>query len=143
MTPKVVPAPRCLNNWSVKKLLEAVLGKKPEEEEEQALLDLINKIHYDFQNMGITPKEKAMNIFAINLVNAVEIISDAVFKKKMQLEAIEVAPIPFGIRGRYRVNTYFFDPENLVRARRQYSCTVDLRDVCPVMVGEIRHSSVR
>jgi hypothetical protein len=72
-------------------------------------------------------------------------IFEAALKAKMELDTIEVerSPICRPDSECWDVVLCFFDPENVLRSRKCYRFTVDVSDVCPVMVGKVRAWSIR
>ena len=76
----------------------------------------------------------------------VERIFESVLKEQMELDTIEVEPSPVGQPGTdcWDVKLTFFDPSRVFeRARKVYRFTINVVDVCPVMVGKVRSWSVR
>jgi subtilisin family serine protease len=105
----------------------------------KAIDNYLNKIYYELRNMGQTPAERALNYAATNIFNLTSIVEDEA-SKNTQLDTIEVEQSAFCRMDSVcmDVKIRFFDPDEVRRARTVYRSTVDVSDVTPVTVGEIR-----
>lgn len=58
----------------------------------------------------------------------------------MQLQSLEVERSPFCRKDSdcWDVKIRFFDPENVLRAKRVIRYTIDVSDIMPVTLGEVR-----
>ena len=86
-----------------------------------------------------------MNFAATNAFQIERIFERAV-NNSMQLDQIEVtrSPICRADSDCWDVVLYFFNPKKMLEeARRAYRFTVDVSDIVPVLIGEIREWSVR
>lgn len=156
VVPAIVPELRAMYNWNTKTLLETVLGPVPDqgakpneklgyEQRHSAVRNFLERVYYELQNLGISPQDRAINYAATNALNTALIFADAL-KDDMQLDNIEAerSSICRQDSDCWDVLLTFFDPEKqLTRARKLYRFTVDVSDVCPVMVGAVRSWSVR
>ncbi len=141
---------RGMYGWKVNNLVEAALQsvapQAPQVDEiamRKALTSFVNKVYFEFQNLGQTSKDRALNFSVTNAFQAASSFAEAI-SRGMQLDTIEVEKSPF-----CRINSdcwdvilKFFDPENSRRAKRVYRFTVDVSDRIPVTLGEIRSWSV-
>jgi cyanobactin maturation PatA/PatG family protease len=141
---------RGMYGWNVNNLVEAALQsvapQAPQADEiamRQSLTSFVNKVYFEFQNLGQTSKDRALNFSVTNAFQAASSFADAI-SRGMQLDTIEVEKSPF-----CRINSdcwdvilKFFDPENGLRAKRVYRFTVDVSDRIPVTLGEVRSWSV-
>ncbi|MFN0214679.1 MAG: PatA/PatG family cyanobactin maturation protease [Saprospiraceae bacterium] len=152
--PVIVPELRCMYNWNTAALLESALGKAPAakdadkknyEPQRQAVVNFLERVYHELQNLGVSPQDRAINYAATNALNVAYIFAEAL-KDNMQLDTIEVerSPVCRMDSDCWDVLLTFFDPEKqLVRARKVYRFTIDVSDVCPVMVGAVRSWFVR
>ncbi len=152
--PVIVPELRCMYNWNTAALLESVLGKAPAakdadkksyEPQRQAVANFLERVYHELQNLGTSSQDRAINYAATNALNVAHIFAEAL-KDNMQLDTIEVerSPVCRMDSDCWDVLLCFFDPEKqLVRARKCYRFTIDVSDVCPVMVGGVRSWFVR
>lgn len=136
--------------WKINNLVEAALqsvaSQAPQADEiamRKSLTSFLNRVYFDFQNLGKTSKDRALNFLVTNTFQAASSFAAAV-STGMQLDNIEVEKSPF-----CRINSdcwdvilKFFDPENGRRAKKVYRFTVDVSDRIPVTLGEVRSWSV-
>jgi cyanobactin maturation PatA/PatG family protease len=146
VVPAIIPEVRGIYGWSVDELLKAVLEDSPQENNETNKIDLksrireaLDRIYYDFRNLGITPQERALNYAATNAYQ----LSIAISKEKENdqvLDTIDIvkSPVCRADSDCYDVKLRFFDPENSQRAKRVHRFTIDVSDVIPVTIGRIR-----
>ncbi len=141
---------RGMYGWKVNNLVEAALQsvapQAPQADEiamRQSLTSFVNKVYFEFQNLGQTSKDRALNFSVTNAFQAASSFAEAI-SRGMQLDTIEVEKSPF-----CRINSdcwdvilKFFDPENGLRAKRVYRFTIDVSDRIPVTLGEVRSWSV-
>jgi cyanobactin maturation PatA/PatG family protease len=156
VVPTIQPSLRCMYSWTTGALVEALSGKAPAKstkggEQEaytqtsEATRNFLERVYHDLRNLGMTPQERAINYAATNALNA-ERIFEATLREEMQLDTIEVerSPIWRPESECWEVKLTFFNPRRqLEQARRVYRFTVDVSDVCPVMVGKMRSWYVR
>ncbi|MDF0551763.1 PatA/PatG family cyanobactin maturation protease [Kamptonema sp. UHCC 0994] len=141
---------RGMYGWKVNNLVEAALQsvapQAPQADEitmRQALTSFVNKVYFEFQNLGQTSKDRALNFSVTNAFQAASSFAEAI-SRGMQLDTIELEKSPF-----CRINSdcwdvilKFFDQENDHRAKKVYRFTVDVSDRIPVTLGEVRSWSV-
>jgi hypothetical protein len=103
------------------------------------LLSFLDRIYYDLRNLGVLSSDRALNFAATNAFQAATVFSEAL-GLGMQLENIETEPSPFARidADAWDVKLKFFDPENTRRARKVYRFTVDVSEMMPVTLGEVR-----
>ena len=154
VVPIILPELRCMYSWTTAALVEAVCGKPPAKsaktadqeayaEQTEAVANFLHRVYDELRNLGVTSQERAINYAGANVANANKIF-ESVLKKKLELYNIDAALSPVCRPGSdcWEVRLSFFDPENVLRAKRVYGFTVDVSDVCPVMVGKIRSWSM-
>lgn len=154
VVPVVCPNLRCMNSWNTGALIDAVLGASHEAEEPKkrrennkavAVRNFLERVYHELRNLGMKPCDRALNGSVHNAVNCINIIENAL-KNNMQLDSIECerSPLCRPEAECWEIKLMFFDPENqLTRARKVYRFTVDVSDICPVMVGPVRSWFVR
>ena len=144
-------------------MIKAVVGPEPSKPEPEAELEAYNKkmeayktkiedlsnflerVYHELRNLGMTPHERAINYAATNAYN-VEAAFENAIKREMELDSIEVerSPICRPDSDCWDVKLYFFDPKGEKQAvRRVYRFTVDVSDVVPVMIGDMKTWSIR
>lgn len=138
---------RGMYGWKINELVNqavrasGVAGNNTEElvKLKESLKFFLARIYYDFRNLGQTSNERALNYAATNSFQATQALGEAL-GKNMQLADINVEKSPFCRMDSdcWDVKLIFFDPENKDRARIVYRFTIDVSDVTPVTVGQIR-----
>lgn len=137
---------RGLYSWKVNSLvsaaLEAVRSAREESNEQvmrKSLSSFLNRIYYDWRNLGQTSQERAINFAVTNAFQAASTFSEAV-AEGMELDSINVEKSPFCRIDSdcWDVKLKFFDPENDRRAKKVFRYTIDVSDIVPVSLGEVR-----
>lgn len=141
--PVVLPDLRAMYSWSSTALLSAVTD--PTDTEVRAGLgNFLDRIYDELRNLGARPEDRALNFAATNAYQANQIFQSAV-KEKLELDAIAVERSPIGRPGSdcWDVKLTFFDPlRRQDRARKTYRFTIDVSDVVPVAIGDVRSWSI-
>jgi subtilisin family serine protease len=103
------------------------------------LRSFLDRVYYDLRNLGVLSSDRALNFAATNAFQAATVFSEAL-GSGMQLENIETEPSPFARidADAWDVKLKFFDPDNTRRARKVYRFTVDVSEMMPVTLGEVR-----
>lgn len=144
--PVVRPGLRCMYSWTTAALLEALAGEEEAKQEvvRRNVANFLERIYHELRNLGLTAQERAINYAATNALNAYGIFKEEI-RRGRELDTIEVerSPIFRAESDCWDVKLAFFDPENSMRSRRVHRFTVDVSDVCPVTVGDVRSWSVR
>lgn len=143
MVPAIIPEVRGMYSWSVNALLEAVIEPDTPDTNREDLRDrireVLDRIYYDYRNLGVTPQERALNYAATNAFQLSVAISQETLNDRV-IETIEVvkSPICRPDSDCYDVKLRFFDPDNLQRSRTVKRFTIDVSDVIPVTIGRMR-----
>jgi len=143
VVPAIIPEVRGMYSWSVNALLDAVIEPSTPEADREALSnqirEVLDRIYYDYRNLGVTPQERALNYAATNAFQISVAISQETLNDRV-IEAIDVvkSPICRPDSDCYDVKLRFFDPENLQRSRTVKRFTIDVSDVIPVTIGRMR-----
>lgn len=151
--PAIVPAMRGMYSWDLAEMLVSVLGERPKEEgvtrneydeSSSGLNDFLSRIYYDMRNLGLTSEERALNHSATNAFQASQVI-ESTTKENLDLDRIDVRKSPVCRPGSdcWDVELHFFNPQNTNVANKVYRFTVDVSDVIPVSIGEIRSFTKR
>ena len=146
VVPVVEPvSPRGIYGWQVNTLVSAALaavrGEQAEVDDEQmrrSLSSFLNRVYYDLRNLGQTSQDRALNFAATNAFQAAQTFYQAVMG--MELDSIAVTKSPFCRMDSdcWDVQLKFFDPENNRRAKKVFRFTIDVSDLIPVTLGEVR-----
>ncbi|MCU0289371.1 MAG: hypothetical protein MUF15_23615 [Acidobacteria bacterium] len=148
--PVVCPDIRGIFSWTTKELVLVLCGKQPSEKEGSHLDDyneklfgvrnLLDKIYYDLENLGVSSQERAINYAATNAFN-IEKIFERTAKNNFHLSSISTEKSAVCRPGSdcWDVKLTFFDPEHqTTRAKQTFRYTIDVSDVLPVKIGPIR-----
>lgn len=141
-----VPNTRGLYGWKVNTLVQAAIqtvqAQATEAQEEsirRTLGSFLSRIYYDLRNLGTTSQDRALNFASTNAFQAASTFAEAV-ATGMELDSITVEKSPFCRLDSdcWDVKLKFFDPENSRRAKKLFRFTIDVSDVIPVTLGEVR-----
>jgi cyanobactin maturation PatA/PatG family protease len=142
---------RGLYGWAVNTLQEAALSAVKQEQPDiqehvarKALTSFLYQVYYKLRNLGQSSSDRALNFAATNAFQVATVFSEAV-GLGMELDTIQVVRSPFCRMDSdcWDVTLAFFDAENIMRARKQFQFTIDVSDVIPVSLGEVRSWSSR
>lgn len=137
---------RGIYGWKVNSLVDAAMaavqaeaGNADEDSIRSTLDGFLNRIYYDLRNLGTTSQDRALNFAVTNAFQAAQTFSQAV-AVGMELDSITVEKSPFCRMDSdcWDVKLKFFDPENNRRAKKIFRFTIDVSDLIPVTLGEVR-----
>ena len=137
---------RGLYGWEVNKLVTAAVaaaadapGSTPDVVVAANLREFLTKVYYDLRNLGMTSADRALNFAATNAFQAAHTFAGALAEGRV-LDTIYVEKSPFCRLDSdcWDVRLRFFDPENDRRARRVFRFTIDVSDIMPVTLGDVR-----
>lgn len=147
VVPVIAPqSPRGMYGWRVNTLVSAALETVTTTTEatseaamRRTLASFLNRIYYDLRNLGTTSQDRALNFAATNAFQAASTFAEAV-ATGMELDSITVEKSPFCRLDSdcWDVKLKFFDPENSRRAKKVFRFTIDVSDLMPVTLGEVR-----
>jgi cyanobactin maturation PatA/PatG family protease len=154
--PVIQPELRGMASWTTKALVDSVVGPKPADsapEKEQSahdtkiegLTNFLSRVYFELENLGMTSQERALNYAATNAFLVARAFELAI-KDTMELDTIEVerSSICRPDSDCWDVKLFFFFPLKEVQVvRRVYRFTVDVSDVVPVLIGDMKVWSVR
>jgi cyanobactin maturation PatA/PatG family protease len=137
---------RGLYGWQINKLIprateatEQIAGAQDSDAVANALREFLTRVYYDLRNLGNTSHDRALNFAATNAFQAAHTFATAV-AAGMALDTIDVEKSPFCRMDSdcWDVKLRFFDPENNQRARKVFRFTIDVSDLLPVTLGDVR-----
>jgi cyanobactin maturation PatA/PatG family protease len=115
-------------------------GRKVDEAGVRAALEgFLNRVYYEWRNLGMLSADRALNFAATNAFQAASAFAEAL-AVGMELDDIIVEPSPYARQDAdaWDVKLKFFDPENVRRARKVFRFTIDVSEIMPVTLGEMR-----
>ena len=141
----VYPRLRGMYSWTTEALVSAAsTGRKGSKGLALNVGNFLNRVYYKMRNLGVTAEERALNYAATNAFQASSVFAHAL-KENLELHDINAVKSPICKPGSdcYDVVLSFFNPkERLTQARREYRFTIDVSDIVPVTVGEVKSWSV-
>ena len=147
VVPLIAPQnPRGMYGWKINTLVSAAIetvqttvGDAQEDAIRRTLGSFLNRIYYDLRNLGTTSQDRALNFAATNAFQAASTFAEAV-ATGMELDSITVEKSPFCRLDSdcWDVKLKFFDPENSRRAKKVFRFTIDVSDLIPVTLGDVR-----
>lgn len=154
VVPAIVPELRGMYSWSIdallndlQQLITPLIAVSPRQvganslqnQARQKISEYLQRIYYEYRNLGITPQERALNFSATNAFQVTEVMASAALGS-LGLEGIRVekSPICRPDSECYTVTLSFFNLRNRRRASRIYQFTVDVSDVIPVAIGSVQ-----
>ena len=145
---------RGMYGWRINQLIQAAVDQAQgtadensevdEEKLRESLKFFLNRIYYDFRNLGDTSQDRALNFAATNAFQATQVFVDALKSEEgggsYQLSNISVERSPFCRVDSdcWDVKLVFFNPINDRAAKKVFRFTIDVSDVIPVTMGEVR-----
>ena len=155
---------RGMYGWKVNHLIDGVLDAVASDEAQEltperrsnlkySLKNFLQRIYYEFRNLGQTSQERALNFSATNafqyangLIGVLrsqrrsETGTDTPQAETMQFDSIEVEKSPFCRMDSdcWDIKLKFFDPENKDRAKKVMRYTIDVSDMMPVTLGAVK-----
>lgn len=154
VTEILVDAPRGMYSWKTTDLIERsrsiiegaikkatqwrLQGAPPPPTPEDLIRQILNKLYYEYRNLGVTSPDRAMNFAATNVFSLMEALATALGEGK-SLDRIDVVKSPY-----CRVDSdcwdimlKFIDPDNTNRAYTVLRYSIDVSDKLPVTLGKV------
>jgi len=137
---------RGIYGWKINSLVNAAFaevqaaeGDADQEAMRRTLGSFLSRVYYDLRNLGTTSQDRALNFAVTNAFQAAATFSQAV-AQGMELDSITVEKSPFCRMDSdcWDVKLKFFDPENSRRAKKIFRFTIDVSDLIPVTLGEVK-----
>ncbi|TVP61688.1 MAG: PatA/PatG family cyanobactin maturation protease [Nodularia sp. (in: Bacteria)] len=149
VVPVIIPGVRGMYSWSVSALVQSVTRMTTlaagvtREVLSNRIEEYLSRIYYDYRNLGVTPQERALNFSATNAFQTSAAIAGATGEQRvLQDISVEKSPICRPDSDCYDVKLSFSDPENNQRSNKVYRFTIDVSDVIPVTIGQVRSWTV-
>jgi hypothetical protein len=111
----------------------------------RGLINFLNRVYYEFRNLGLRSQDRAMNFAGTELVEAADAIRDAL-RMGYQLDTIQVERSGFCRPDSdcWDVKLAFYYPTDPLRvSRKLYVYTIDVSCVIPVRVGYLKTFDIR
>ena len=148
VVPVILPEIRDMYSWNTRELVESAVHSEAATEEARiatakqfaAVRDFLDRVYHGFRNLGVLPQDRAVNYAATNAFHVSEVFKQAI-QGGRELDTFQAEPSPMCRPDAecWDVKLVFFDPaKQQERARRIFRFTVDVSDVVPVLVGEVR-----
>lgn len=134
--PVIFPEIRGMYSWCT----SALLADVKDDAAKQAISNFLERIYYESRNLGLTPGERAQNYAATNAFQLEFVYRDSM-RDGLRLDSIDVESSPIcrpGSDCRDVKLTFFHPTKRQEVARRVYRFTIDVSDVIPVTVGQVR-----
>jgi len=138
--PVIFPDLRSMTQWDTKELISSCKAAMADKKfSEDNVLNFLVRVYDELRNLGISADERAINYAATNAYQAAASFADAA-SKELALYSIDVvkSPICRPDSDCWDVQLKMFDPENERRAGWIYRFIVDVSEVLPVTVGQVR-----
>ncbi len=139
----IIPELHGVSGWHIKKRAEE-MAESGTEDELEGTLQVLKRVSYELHNKGATSQERALNYGVTSAFQIATIFGKACNKNHV-LDKIEVEKSATCRPDSdcWDVKLIFFHPkERDSQAREIHRLTVDVSDVIPVTVGEVRSWSV-
>lgn len=140
--PVIVPDHRGLANWTTDALLDAMDAVAGDDDDARGKIRrFLDRMFELTRNLGTAPRERALNYAATDALMLRGIITDPRYKKEFEgldLDTIDVTKSPI-CRPEYDcwdVVVTFYNPDNLLQARRGLRFTIDVSDTLPNLLAD-------
>jgi cyanobactin maturation PatA/PatG family protease len=145
--PVIIPEVRGMYGWSVAALIENLRQAYPAgpsaEDYGNKIREYLERIYYEFRNLGTTPQERALNFSATNAFQIADVMSTGTAADVgLDTITVEKSPICRPDSDCYDVKLQFFNLQDSRRAGKVYRFTVDVSSAIPVSIGRVRSWSV-
>jgi cyanobactin maturation PatA/PatG family protease len=161
--PVIIPEVRGMYSWTVPTLIDSLEplameaatqdaiqdGRTPPTQEEvrrtviRNIRGYLERIYYDYRNLGITPQERALNFSATNAFQVTMVMLDAgIGDLALDSITVEKSPICRPDSDCYDIKLQFFNLVVGSRDGKVYRFTIDVSDVIPVTIGTVRSWTV-
>ena len=150
--PVVITMPRGLYAWNEQAIIAQVKKTLPNPDGtvDIYLRNFLNKVYYEFRNLGQNPQDRALNYSATNMfqlasslpavINPTSLIPNIAAGTLYAFDTISVSKSPYCRMDSdcWDVQLTFFDPTNDQSANIVLQYTVDVSDTMPVTLGPAR-----
>ena len=138
IVPVIVPDMRGTASWDTPALIDA-LTKKIKDFDADRAGEVIERLAESARNLGVAPEQRAINYVATNVFDVVT-ATRLIGAPDFDLDEITVrkSAVCRAESDCYDVEVSFYNPNNLMQARRVTVTTIDVSDVVPTPVGKRR-----
>ncbi|NQZ07799.1 MAG: hypothetical protein HRT35_11615 [Algicola sp.] len=144
VVPVITPDIRGMYSWNIPELVKTLLKDMSDDTEyktqSDAIKNFLERVFYEIRSPGVAPQDRAINHAATRAFQLKYIFSEAL-KDGLKLESIGVERSPSCPPGSdcWDVKLVFFHPKHrLERAKNLFALTIDVNDVVPVLMGDVR-----
>lgn len=145
IVPVIIPEMRGMYGWNKEELISQILKSLESEnvnteEVKREISDFLDRVYYECMNLGRVSSDRAMNFAGTNAYQALIVFSEVILNDQV-LDKIETerSPVCRPDSDCWDVKLTFFNPKKReTEARRVFRYTIDVSDVVPVTVGEVR-----
>jgi cyanobactin maturation PatA/PatG family protease len=104
-----------------------------------ALTDFLNRVYFELHNLGQMSRDRAMNFAATNIFQAASVFARAIDEGRvLDTIAVNKSPVCRLHSDCWDLSLTFFDPDNETRAAKIVQFTIDVSDMMPVTVGDVK-----
>jgi cyanobactin maturation PatA/PatG family protease len=145
--PVLVPNIRGITGWNAKTVIESVAQDIKDTRQKRAfeqnapegLANFLARVERQFRNLGIAGPDRALNYAATTAYRVVDVLSH-VIPEKLELDDIRVAASAACRPGSecYDIDLRFFNPTEVRLPYLVFRFTIDVSDVVPVGVDDIK-----
>jgi cyanobactin maturation PatA/PatG family protease len=145
--PVLVPNIRGITGWNVKTVIETATKEIKEQKQRRAienalpdgLSNFLARVERQYRNFGIAGADRALNYAATTAYRVIDVLSH-VIPEKLELDDIRVAASAACRPGSecYDIDLRFFNPTEVRLPYLVFRFTIDVSDVVPVGVDDIK-----
>lgn len=154
--PVIAPDVRGIYAWNLSVLIETI-KKLLKDVAPTALAEhlhgFFDRVYYELRNLGLTPQERALNYAATDALRVARVFHAVLGEPKagepnlkgyeLDTIAVERSPLCRPDSDCWDVKLIFYNPKNNLESRYVFRFTIDVSDVVPVMIGDVRKWSMR
>lgn len=138
--PSLLPVLRGMYSWNTPELVRSLVDVAKEPEAGTRLQSFLQHAYHELRNTGASSQDRAINAAATHAMQALTVFRETA-AQGLELDSVTAERSPAAKPGAdtWDVILTFFSPtQRLERARKLYRITVDVSDVLPIMVGQVR-----
>lgn len=106
---------------------------------QQVLTNFLNRVYHDLNSLGQTSRDRALNFAVTNIYQVTSVFLEAL-KEGRTFAGVKIEKSPFCRLQSdcWDVILDFVDPENPERAIKVFRFTIDVSDIMPVTIGQLK-----
>lgn len=148
VVPVIVPHMRGTAAWATASLIEELRRTAFRSLSGEIIQQIMLRLYEETRNFGITPEERAINYVATNvfeILTATGSLPGGSSGTQWDFDSIRATKSEICRTDSecYDVEVSFYNPDNLMQARKVTVVTVDVSDAVPVIIGKTRNFSKR